>query len=179
MPVDVTEDNIRLRQVEPSRFDAKSFRTITISEGKGIKAIVACPKGSYVSGRCKVGMRTQSYLFSKAKGWTTAKAKAWIKSHRSGTTKKESETEKSLRTKLKNVIEKKRAIDSQISEIYEKQGKEREKFEKEQTERRNAFDRALTEKNKEKLDTLNQESSILSNEMQILYNAIGEEMAED
>ena len=82
MPIETTEDNVRIRQVDPGRFDPKSFRTITISEGKGIKAVVGCPRGSYVSGRCKTGTRIQTYLFSRTKGWDVPKAKAWISSHK-------------------------------------------------------------------------------------------------
>ena len=82
MPVDVTEDNVRLRQVDPGTFDSKSFRTITISEEKGIKAVVGCPRGKFVGGRCKTGTRVQTYLFSKAKGWDVSKAKTWVSSHK-------------------------------------------------------------------------------------------------
>jgi len=45
--VDLTEDYIRIRQHDPDLFDKKSFRTITFSERKGIKAITACPRGQY------------------------------------------------------------------------------------------------------------------------------------
>ena len=81
-PVETTEDNVRIRQVDPGTFDSKSFRTITISEEKGIKAVVGCPKGKFVGGRCKVGTRVQTYLFSKAKDWDVSKAKAWVSSHK-------------------------------------------------------------------------------------------------
>ena len=91
-PGDVTENSIRLRQADPGSFDPKSFRTITDAEETGIKAVVGCKKGSYVSGRCKTGMRIQTYIFSKEK-WTLEKAKAWVSSH-----KKEE-----IRAYLKNV----------------------------------------------------------------------------
>lgn len=45
--VDLTEDYIRIRQYDPDLFDKTSFRTITFSERKGIKAITACPRGYY------------------------------------------------------------------------------------------------------------------------------------
>jgi len=45
--VDLTEDYIRIRQHDPDLFDKTSFRTITFSERKGIKAITACPRGNY------------------------------------------------------------------------------------------------------------------------------------
>ena len=44
---DLTEDYIRIRQHDPDLFDKTSFRTITFSERKGIKAITACPRGNY------------------------------------------------------------------------------------------------------------------------------------
>ena len=90
MPIDETENSFRIRQVDPGRFDPKSFRTITLSEKEGISAVIACPRGKYQSGRCTVGTRTQSYIFSKAKGWTKEKAKAWFSRHKeeiSGMTK--------------------------------------------------------------------------------------------
>lgn len=81
LPWEETEDHIRSGHGDKSSFDPNSFRTITISEEKGIKAVVGCPKGKFIGGRCKVGMQTQSYLFSKSKGWTKEKAKEWFKSH--------------------------------------------------------------------------------------------------
>jgi len=38
---DITENKIRIRQLNPEKFDSDSFRTITF--GKGIKAVVGCP----------------------------------------------------------------------------------------------------------------------------------------
>ena len=81
MPIDETEDSFRIRQVNPSAFDSRSFRTITISEKEGIKAVVGCKRGSYASGRCQVGMKIQTYIFSKEK-WTLERAKAWVESHK-------------------------------------------------------------------------------------------------
>jgi len=81
LPVETTEDYVRIRQINPIYFDSKSFRTITISEKEGIKAVVGCKRGSFVAGRCKTGTRVQVYLFSRDKEWTTEKAKSWVKSH--------------------------------------------------------------------------------------------------
>lgn len=41
---DITENNIRLRQEDPTTFSKDSFRTIEFGDGHGIKAIVACRK---------------------------------------------------------------------------------------------------------------------------------------
>lgn len=68
-----TEKYLRYRQIEPNKFEKNSFRTITISPSKKIKAIV---------GR-KIGEKTttiQSYLFLK-KRWTNAEAKDWLNEH--------------------------------------------------------------------------------------------------
>jgi hypothetical protein len=45
----------------------------TLSASKGIRALIAFVKGG--------GSSIVSILFSRAKGWTVSKAKAWIKSH--------------------------------------------------------------------------------------------------
>jgi len=90
MPWETTEQYIRSGHGAPGRFAKDSMRTITISESKGIKAIVGCPKGGYRGGRCQVGMETQSYLFEKKK-WTMARAKAWFKKHKAKGKKKEQE----------------------------------------------------------------------------------------
>ena len=68
-PWEETEDYIRSGHKEPG----ETCRTITLSEEQGIKAIT-----------CKYGEKwdIQSYLFSKAKGWTKEKAKAWFESHK-------------------------------------------------------------------------------------------------
>lgn len=89
MPWETTEQYIRSGHGKAGALDSKSMRTITISEGKGIKAIVGCKKGGYVGGRCRTGMVTQSYLFEKKKGWTMARAKAWFKSHKAKKKKEE------------------------------------------------------------------------------------------
>ena len=60
-------------------FDPDSFRTIHVTSG--IKAVVACPKGKYVNGKCTEGMQIQSYLFDKSK-FTMTEAKTWVQMHK-------------------------------------------------------------------------------------------------
>jgi len=76
MPVDVTDQYIRIRQKNPDNFVEDSFRTVTISAKEGIKAIMgklkSDPDGSMV---------IQSYLFDKDK-WTVNEAKKWIADHK-------------------------------------------------------------------------------------------------
>jgi HK97 family phage major capsid protein len=69
MPVDVTDKYIRIRVRDPDDFQSGSFRTVTISESKGIKAVMGKLHGT-----------VQSYLFDKEK-WTVAEAEAWVKEH--------------------------------------------------------------------------------------------------
>lgn len=82
MPWEETDQYIRSGHGDPSKLDPKSMRTITLSDKKGIKAIIGCPKGHWSGGKCNVGTVTQSYLFDKSKGWTLEKAKAWFNSHK-------------------------------------------------------------------------------------------------
>ncbi|MFH0849087.1 MAG: hypothetical protein V1857_06260 [archaeon] len=81
MPWEETEENIRSGHGTPSSLDPDSFRTINIDRDRGIEAVVGCPRGQYKNGRCQVGMKVQSYLFSKLKGWTMDRAKAWFRKH--------------------------------------------------------------------------------------------------
>lgn len=74
MPWEETDKYIRSGHRSPEDFQEGSLRTIMISEEEGIKAVVGKPKG-------KDAMEVQSYLFSKEKGWTIEKAKAWFKQH--------------------------------------------------------------------------------------------------
>lgn len=69
MPWDVTDNYIR----SGHRSSGSTCRTITLSAAQGIKGIY-----------CKYGKKwaIQSYLFSRAKGWTVSKAKVWFKRHR-------------------------------------------------------------------------------------------------
>jgi hypothetical protein len=59
----------RHRQAEPTMFDKRSFRMITLSKKKGVRAVVGCPKGHFhvpkgkgAKGHCDVGMKIQSIL---------------------------------------------------------------------------------------------------------------------
>lgn len=70
----VTENYIRLRQQDPNKFDKETFRTITISPSKGIKAIVGKKPGQKTT-------EIQSYLFQKDAKWTVKKAKEWEQEH--------------------------------------------------------------------------------------------------
>ena len=60
----------RKRLVSPKLFHPKSFRVIPLSEEKGVKGIIGCPKGYYSirTGRCKVGTRMQSMLYPVGHG---------------------------------------------------------------------------------------------------------------
>jgi cation transport regulator ChaB len=66
----VTENYFRVGQINPNEFQKDSFRTIWISESKGIKAIIGKPKG-------KTTTTIQSYLFIKDK-WDKEKIKEWL-----------------------------------------------------------------------------------------------------
>ncbi len=74
-----TEDWIHIPVRDAGDFVDGSFRTITISADEGIKAVIgkltSDPQGS---------TKVQKYLFSKEKGWTMAKARAWVKEHQKG-----------------------------------------------------------------------------------------------
>ncbi len=63
----------RFRQREPSEFDEKTFRIITLSKTQGIKAVIGRLKGEKTT-------TIQSYLFDKEK-WTEEEAKKWVKDH--------------------------------------------------------------------------------------------------
>lgn len=69
-----TKNYIRFRQRSPKDFQQKSFRIITLSESKGIKAVIGRLKG-------RTATTVQSYLFVKNK-WTVTKAREWIKEHK-------------------------------------------------------------------------------------------------
>ncbi len=68
-----TEDYIRIPVKE-----CKITATINISEKEGIKALY-----------CGAEKEIATYLFSKEKGWTMEKARAWIKEHSKGITQEE------------------------------------------------------------------------------------------
>jgi len=71
MPIDVTENYIRVRVRMAGDFQESSFRTITISKEKGIKAVIGKPKGKNTTD-------TQAYLFDKEKDWDVKKARKWV-----------------------------------------------------------------------------------------------------
>ena len=71
--LDITEDKIRARQIEPDQFEEGSFRTIRLAPG--IKAIVGKLKG-------KTSTTVQSILFDK-KTFSPEKAKDWLAKHKS------------------------------------------------------------------------------------------------
>lgn len=74
MPIEVTENYIRIRVKDPSEFQDNSFRTIWLDKNKGIKAIIGKLKGQN-------SMTIQSLLFVKDK-WTEKQAKDWVDSHK-------------------------------------------------------------------------------------------------
>lgn len=78
MPVETTENYIRIRIKPKTKYDKNSFRTITF--GEGIKAIIACPKGYYKAGVCTTGTQVKTLLFPRSK-YTEKEAKQWIKTH--------------------------------------------------------------------------------------------------
>ena len=78
---EVTDDYIRSGHGNKANMAPGSFRTINIGHG-GIKAIVGCPKGQYEGGKCKTGMKVQSFLFPKSK-FTKAQAQSWFKNRSS------------------------------------------------------------------------------------------------
>ena len=71
MPIEKSANYIRIR-VKTVKNVAR-FRMKTLSASKGVRALIAFVKGG--------GSSIVSILFSRAKGWTVSKAKAWIKSH--------------------------------------------------------------------------------------------------
>jgi hypothetical protein len=74
MPWEETGDYIRSGHREAASCEKESFRTITVDEEQGIKAVICKPLGSDST-------VTQSFLFSKAKGWTVDTAKEWFSKH--------------------------------------------------------------------------------------------------
>ena len=78
MPSEETKDYIRSGHESTDKFDKDSIRTITLDDGKGIKALVGCPRGNYDSKKCQFGTQFLSFIFSKDKGWTMDDAEAWF-----------------------------------------------------------------------------------------------------
>jgi hypothetical protein len=82
MPWEETEEYIRSGHRSSDEFEKGSMRTIVISQEKGIKAIVGCPKGHFHDERCEQGMNVLSFLFAKENGWTMSKAKKWFEENK-------------------------------------------------------------------------------------------------
>ncbi|HUV74801.1 MAG TPA: HK97 family phage prohead protease [Anaerolineae bacterium] len=74
--VEETEDYIEIPVQDAGDFVDDSFRTITLSEDEGIQEVIGKLK-SDPDGPTHV----QKYRFDKEKGWTMAKAKAWVEEH--------------------------------------------------------------------------------------------------
>lgn len=177
MPYEETEKYIRSGHGSPAAFDPKSYRTITIK--KGIKAIVGCPKGKYVGGRCKVGMRVKSYLFSKSAGWTKEKAKAWVSKHKKAKKKepivypaiKEEPSKRQLRLQLKRLREQRQALWKQDTALWRKARKIFEPKHRKLNEQERLMFKDEHEKIGKKLDAI-------SSEIRALEVALGIEISE-
>ena len=74
LDVRTTKNYIRMRQEDPSDFEQDSFRIISLSETKGIKAVIGRKKGASTT-------TIQSYLFMKSK-WDEKEAEDWVKQHK-------------------------------------------------------------------------------------------------
>jgi hypothetical protein len=88
---EVTEDYIRIRVRDPGVFVDGSFRTIVLSAGEGIHAIIgklkSDPQGATV---------IQNYMFERSKGWTMEKAQAWVDKHKEDSFEETKEPDKIL-----------------------------------------------------------------------------------
>jgi hypothetical protein len=74
-----TEEYIRYRVRNASRFIDASLRTIVLDEDEGIMSVVGKLKPDYIPEGGKAdSMVMQNVMFPLKKGWTLAKAKAWI-----------------------------------------------------------------------------------------------------
>jgi len=71
---DESHNYIRRRVREPDTFQPYSFRTIWLSQGEGIRAVVGRLKG-------EDKLTIQSIMFAKKNDWTLEKARKWIKDH--------------------------------------------------------------------------------------------------
>ena len=101
MPWEETDDYIRSGHESPEKYDKDSMRTIEINATEGIKAVIGCPKGNFIGGKCSVGTQVQSYLFAREKGWTMAKAKEWFENRKR---RKELEQRRRPRSRLAAAI---------------------------------------------------------------------------
>ena len=82
--VDVTKNFIRVRLIDPGKFQEDSFRVVDIDEEQGIKAVMGKLKG-------EDKMTVQAYLFDKRKGWTVEKSKKWVQEHQTAGLKSKAE----------------------------------------------------------------------------------------
>lgn len=73
----VTTEHFRI-PISRKRCAPKSFRNVTYSKRKGIKALICCPAGEWREGRCQDGMLTRTVLYDKEK-WTKRSAEAHAK----------------------------------------------------------------------------------------------------
>jgi len=74
LPWEEDEDFVHSGHRSQDEFQPNAFRTITLSEEEGIKAVIGKPRGKHTT-------EVVSYLFDKKKGWTINKAKAWFEEH--------------------------------------------------------------------------------------------------
>lgn len=70
---DVTENSVRVRVIDPGKFQEGTFRTIDIDKESGIQAVVGKLQG-------EDAMTIQTYIFDK-KRWSPAEASAWVDKH--------------------------------------------------------------------------------------------------
>ncbi|MDQ1279487.1 MAG: hypothetical protein QG670_749, partial [Thermoproteota archaeon] len=75
---EVTPQYIRSGHRRSEDFDKDSFRTVQLTPG--IKAIIACPQGAYIQGKCNTGTQIQSFLFDREK-FSLKEAQAWFSKH--------------------------------------------------------------------------------------------------
>jgi len=61
-----TKNFCRERIASPKKFDKRSFRVL--KPNKNTRVTVACPKGKFQKGKCKVGLKTQSIARRKVNG---------------------------------------------------------------------------------------------------------------
>ncbi len=75
MPVDVTDNYVRVDVKAPGDFQKGTLRTMDLDVARGIKAIIERPKGKNLSD-------VQAYLFESEKDWNEKKAEAWVKKNK-------------------------------------------------------------------------------------------------
>jgi len=78
LPWEEDDNYIRSGHRSQEEFLPNTFRTVTLSEDEGIKAVIGKPRGKHTT-------EIVSYLFDKKKGWTINKAKAWFEEHQAKT----------------------------------------------------------------------------------------------